>query len=60
MPTPRIDYSKCTSCETCITVCPVGVYDKKGEKVVPKNAKDCTGCRACEVSCPSQAITVEE
>lgn len=59
MPTPKIDYEKCTACGTCINVCPVTVFTKEGEKVVVSKPEDCLGCRACEVSCPVKAIVVE-
>ena len=60
MEKPYIDYSKCTACGTCIDVCPVGVFEKEGDKVVVKNPDACIQCRACEVSCPEKAIEVKE
>jgi NAD-dependent dihydropyrimidine dehydrogenase PreA subunit len=60
MPKPVIDYKKCTSCGTCISVCPVSVFEKKGKKTVVAKPADCIGCRACEAQCPSQAIKVED
>ncbi|MFH1751925.1 MAG: 4Fe-4S binding protein [archaeon] len=56
---PYIDYALCDVCSTCIDVCPVQVFAKEGGKVVVKNPNACIGCRACEVSCPKQAITVK-
>lgn len=65
MPKPTIDYKKCTSCFTCIDVCPMEVYakdkDKKGKEVpVVKQPDECIGCKACEVQCPAEAIKVKE
>ena len=60
MPKPTIDYSKCENSKTCINVCPVKVYDDKGDKVVVARPQDCIGCRACEVSCPYKAIKVSD
>ncbi|TKJ17881.1 4Fe-4S ferredoxin [Candidatus Woesearchaeota archaeon B3_Woes] len=60
MPKPTIDYKKCTNCGTCIEVCPVDVYEKKGDKTVVAKPDDCIGCKACEVQCPEKAITVED
>jgi len=60
MPKPIIDYKKCTTCGTCVEVCPVTVFAKKGKKVVVDKPSDCIGCRACEAQCPAQAIKVED
>jgi len=60
MPKPKIDPKKCTSCGTCIDTCPVTVFVKKKDKVVVAKADDCIGCRACEGSCPVQAINVSD
>ena len=60
MPTPIIDYSKCTKCKTCISVCPVAVFEEKNGKVVVAKPEDCIGCKACEAQCPEEAIIVED
>lgn len=60
IPKVTIDYSKCTSCKTCIEVCPMQVFAEKDKKVVVAKEKDCIGCHACEVQCPHEAITVED
>ncbi len=60
MPKPIIDYKKCTTCETCVGVCPVQVFEKKNNKVEVAKPEDCIGCRACEVQCPEKAIKVED
>ncbi len=60
----KVDASKCNGDNICIDVCPVAVFelqDVGGEKksvVVDNDA--CIVCRACEVQCPTQAITVTE
>lgn len=59
MPIVTIDYKKCQFCQTCVTTCPMGVYEVQGDKVVPANQDSCIGCKACEAVCPSGAITVE-
>jgi NAD-dependent dihydropyrimidine dehydrogenase PreA subunit len=58
MPKVTIDYKKCTTKKTCIDVCPVGVFELKGKKVVVAHEDQCIGCHACEASCPENAITV--
>jgi len=60
----KVDLDKCTGCGTCVSTCPVGVYELKKEgdkeKSDPVNQDQCIVCRACEVSCPESAITVTE
>lgn len=58
MARPVIDYKKCISCGNCVNICPVGVYASEGKKVVVKKPDVCVECRACEVSCPQEAIKV--
>jgi len=60
----KVDASKCNGDNICIDVCPVAVFelqDVGGEKKsVVVNNDACIVCRACEVQCPTQAITVTE
>jgi len=60
----EVDYEKCNGDAICVEVCPVGVFEmqeKEGKKVsVVVNNDACIVCRACEVQCPTQAITVTE
>ena len=58
MAKPVIDYKKCIACGTCVQVCPVEVYLKEKDKVVVKKPDACVECRACEVSCPQEAIKI--
>jgi len=62
MPKPVINKNKCTECGTCIEVCPMEIFVKKGDKVIidPKKVTECIGCRACEVQCPQEAIAVKD
>jgi len=55
----KVDAKKCDGCGICINVCPVNVFELKNKKSVPVREKDCIECRACEVSCPKKAITVQ-
>lgn len=54
------DDSKCTNCGTCVEVCPSGVYEKQGDKVVVVNPDACVLCQACVAQCPAQALAVQE
>ena len=55
---PYIDYKKCTKCGTCVSVCPMQVFEMKA-KVEVARPEACVQCKACEVSCPKQAIQVK-
>ncbi|MDD5417982.1 MAG: 4Fe-4S binding protein [Candidatus Nanoarchaeia archaeon] len=57
---PKIDKKKCNNCGTCIDICPVSVFGKKGEEVIVLNPQDCIECNACVVSCPQKAIKLKE
>jgi NAD-dependent dihydropyrimidine dehydrogenase PreA subunit len=56
----EVDSEKCTGCEECANVCPVGVYEIQAEKSVPVNMEECLGCESCTEVCPSGAITLTE
>lgn len=56
---PNIDYKKCVSCGTCISVCPMAVFEKENGKVIAKNSSACVQCKACEISCQKKAIDVK-
>ena len=66
MPTVNIDTSKCNGDGVCVEVCPVGVYELKdvqgyeGKKSVVIKNDECIACRACEIQCATQAITVSD
>jgi NAD-dependent dihydropyrimidine dehydrogenase PreA subunit len=60
----KVDVEKCTGCGTCVSTCPVAVYELrevKGKTVTVVVAEDqCIICRACEAQCPEKAIEVIE
>jgi len=51
-----VDASKCIGCNTCIKVCPKGVYLVENRKATVKNLKACVLCKACYKQCPTSAI----
>jgi len=63
----EVDLNKCDGNGTCVDVCPVDVfelqelaeYEGKTKAVVVDNDAG-IACRACEVQCPEQAITITE
>ena len=67
MPEVIVDWKKCNGDGVCLDVCPVDVFELQkmseypdSEKSVPVRKDECIQCMACVVSCPTEAITVEE
>jgi len=60
----EVDLKKCDGNGTCVDVCPVDVFELQElegkTKAVVVDNDACIVCRACEVQCPEQAITVTE
>ena len=72
----RVDREACRACGACIRACPRGLielvpYEKteyhvacasrdKGKAVMEVCGSGCIGCRKCEKSCPSGAVTVQD
>jgi NAD-dependent dihydropyrimidine dehydrogenase PreA subunit len=60
----EIDLNKCDGDGACVDVCPVDVFELQEiegkTKAVVVDNDACIVCRACEVQCPQQAITVTE
>eukprot|EP01105_Mastigella_eilhardi_P001354 TRINITY_DN1161_c0_g1_i4.p2 TRINITY_DN1161_c0_g1~~TRINITY_DN1161_c0_g1_i4.p2 ORF type:complete len:107 (-),score=39.91 TRINITY_DN1161_c0_g1_i4:68-346(-) len=58
---PKVNRDKCTLCYHCISACPVSLFEEKDGKaafIVPRKL-ECVHCRACEMGCPVNAITME-
>jgi len=55
-----VDLEKCNGDEVCAQVCPVAVFEIRDGKSYVINNDACIVCRACEIQCPTQAITVIE
>lgn len=65
VPRPVIDPSKCTSCGTCVKMCPVDPkavdFDSELGHAAPPvhHYKRCIRCYCCQELCPEKAITVK-
>jgi NAD-dependent dihydropyrimidine dehydrogenase PreA subunit len=59
--TNTLDFNpaKCINCGMCLAVCPHGVFFPNGRSVRLVRAQACMECGACQLNCPTQAITVE-
>jgi NAD-dependent dihydropyrimidine dehydrogenase PreA subunit len=55
-----VEREKCKSCEECVEVCTVKVFEIQEGKPIPVNVKDCMGCGSCVEVCKEKAITVRE
>ncbi len=53
------DPGLCSGCGTCVEVCPQGVFILQDQAAVVTRPDDCIECGACELNCPSAAITVD-
>ena len=53
---PKVNADKCTGCNTCVRICPLGNIDIKDKKAIIGD--NCTVCLACVHVCPQQAISV--
>jgi NAD-dependent dihydropyrimidine dehydrogenase PreA subunit len=52
------DHETCIGCETCVEICPRGVWAMGDEdKAVVLAHEKCTACKACLVQCPTEAIS---
>lgn len=54
----KIDTLKCTGCEACVYVCPVGVLLIEDMKC--RVGEGCISCGLCVDSCHWRAITLED
>lgn len=57
--TLKLDLGTCNGCGMCYTVCPHGVFSRHGRTIALAHAENCMECGACQLNCPTNAITVE-
>jgi electron transport complex protein RnfB len=60
MPEITLDQNTCINCKTCVSTCPMGVYEDREERVEISNPDECIACMGCVPACPVDAITVRE
>ena len=62
---PRVKAKRCTGCETCVSVCPVGaaaLLPAETPETSPVARIDlslCIGCAQCIAACPVEAIPIQ-
>nr|NIO47835.1 4Fe-4S dicluster domain-containing protein [Candidatus Aminicenantes bacterium] len=54
------DMHRCNGCQTCIFVCPKGVFGFSGgqNEIAPINQEECFACNACVTQCPQNALSI--
>lgn len=57
--TLRYNAELCIGCEMCWTVCPHQVFEPYDGKARIVNYEACMECGACQLNCPTNAITVD-
>lgn len=61
----EVVFSKCAgidACGGCVKVCPVNIFEKKGDKpvIAEANEDECTLCDLCRKACTPSAITIHK
>jgi len=56
----QVSTERCNACAVCVNICPCDVFrlDEKTGMAKAKYEEDCWYCGACEIDCPTQAISV--
>ena len=55
---PVINRKLCKGCEACIDVCPNGLFEKVGGKIVVRGTHRCICCQDCVDVCENGAISL--
>jgi len=56
----KIDYDRCTGCKKCVEACTFGVLEWFEDRPIVVNPSVCSACLECKLSCPANAISMEE
>jgi nitroreductase/NAD-dependent dihydropyrimidine dehydrogenase PreA subunit len=62
IPTHSINFSLCTNCQLCVTICPSGILAENGRKTVyfqDDKVEICIKCGHCMAMCEPGAISIE-
>jgi len=55
----RLEEGQCIGCAICVDVCPADALKWNRQSLLPAwVARVCTGCRECELECPTAAIHI--
>ncbi|MBI5304736.1 MAG: ferredoxin family protein [Chloroflexi bacterium] len=57
--TLQFNPTECNGCGMCYTVCPHAVFNRNGRTITVAHAENCMECGACQLNCPTNAITVD-
>jgi len=58
LPLPIIYRERCSGCERCIVICPVGALAQFDGRASLAHPDRCTFCALCEDICPEGAIAL--
>ncbi|AXV38807.1 ferredoxin family protein [Methanobacterium sp. BAmetb5] len=61
MPKIEIDQNLCTKCGTCVSNCPVSIFQRDDEDSIPQviDPDNCILCGMCVDNCPEDAVKHE-
>lgn len=56
----QVNAERCNGCGICVDICPCDVFRRNADTTLaePTYEIDCWYCGACEMDCPTRAITV--
>lgn len=55
-----LNTSTCIGCGKCMDECPMHVFERKDDKMLPVSDRNCILCRICADRCPTSSIFIHE
>lgn len=55
-----LDTSTCLSCDRCIKVCPMNIFQSADGKIMPAHEMNCIQCQLCAKKCPTDSLYINE